>query len=969
MKITFGQQSIIDTEKKSTERKVLPGAENNAVNKAAYASFALSRTDIFSANTVEKGKSLIEIQQNAGNVNVDVMQDYMTLAANTLSEEDYASMQKEGFDFGSMDPEEACTIVDKIKAELARSGQHIPGYTDDLDLGTLAEALGSESLAAAVENSFAKANLPLSAENVSDVAQAWNMAGQLHVLQDGSYEYLIDNGMEPEIWNLYLAQNSGAGKGNGAPGFYQENVHGYFSKLATGNARSEVAVQIDRMIEESGRELSRENREKASWLLEKGLLLTGENMHRLEQLQNIAVPVTEELFATAVATAVADGQKPIHANLAADKNVYERAAEAFRYYQGEEIWMATSDNVTARRQLEEIRLRMTAEVNVKLLKSGFAIDTAPMEQLVEALKEAEEQLAKQYFPKDGDAVEKFRNLQQTNTVVAQLPGLPATVLGMFVDEESEVSVGKLHGRGVQLRDTYEKAQSSYEALMTTPRADLGDSIRKAFANVDDILQDLGYEPSDETRRAVRILGYNNMEITPERIEVIRAADSQVKNVIEKMTPATVLRMIRDGVNPLEQSFEQLEQYFDSIPLDFDKQATEYSRFLLGLEHNQAISADERESYIGIYRLLRQLEKSDGAAVGAVVNVQANLQFSNLLTAVRTMKAKHLDTKVDDQLGVVTELVSKGESISEQIAKAFLRNAKEVVTEVSHAEGVEESYNQEQYESVRRAILAADEECVSMLQRGDLPLSADYLRAGYALMQSKGRAFGKAAKNIQAAVSDRERTEDLVSVGDFLAEEIRDEATQLWETLEDGEGFAKRYKSLMEKTTDAVEEATFAQAGETLDVRQLQLVHKQLAVATALSEAEEYFVPMYIGDELAGVHLTLDRFGSEKGTVRIQVTLPGGENLQAKLYVEENRLNGIFTGETQNEVMKLEKIADIFRKETNERWAVGSIHVVQAGRGNAEIPVAERNKTPNAELYAVAKAFLKSVKQGEEIYEN
>ena len=51
---------------------------------------------------------------------------------------------------------------------------------------------------------------------------------------------------------------------------------------------------------------------------------------------------------------------------------------------------------------------MTAEVNVKLLKSGFSIDTAPMEELIEALKRAEYELAGQYFPRDSMAVENTR---------------------------------------------------------------------------------------------------------------------------------------------------------------------------------------------------------------------------------------------------------------------------------------------------------------------------------------------------------------------------------------------------------------------------------------------------------------------------------------------------------------------------------------------------------------------------------
>lgn len=40
-------------------------------------------------------------------------------------------------------------------------------------------------------------------------------------------------------------------------------------------------------------------------------------------------------------------------------------------------WNATAENLAARKQLEEIRLRMTAEVNVKLLQSDFLLIQPP----------------------------------------------------------------------------------------------------------------------------------------------------------------------------------------------------------------------------------------------------------------------------------------------------------------------------------------------------------------------------------------------------------------------------------------------------------------------------------------------------------------------------------------------------------------------------------------------------------------
>ena len=96
--------------------------------------------------------------------------------------------------------------------------------------------------------------------------------------------------------------------------------------------------------------------------------------------------------------------------------------------------------------------------------------------------------------------------------------------------------------------------------MTAPRRDLGDSIRKAFSNVDDILTDMSLDKTLENQRAVRILAYNRMEITAENIERVKEADKQVTAVIEKLTPKNVLQMIRDGLQPFPVSAGTKERY-------------------------------------------------------------------------------------------------------------------------------------------------------------------------------------------------------------------------------------------------------------------------------------------------------------------------------------------------------------------------------------------------------------------------
>lgn len=942
MKISFNQQSVSETEKRHGENPAVRGRDISGKNVQEKTHSGKGRPGSSGAldagiyvpggnwggmpgNVPEKGKSLIEIQQEAQNTDVGISQDYMTVMSHTLSEEDYARAQEEGFDFGNMNPEETVTIVDKIKAELVRAGKNVAGYTDDVDMETLAAALGSQALAEAVTRSFREADVPLTEENLERVAAAWLMASQLQPLEQGSVRYLIDNEMDSEIWNLYVAENSGAAIGT--PGGAGTNI-----------PEGALTRQIDEIIENSGRQVDEESRGAAAWLLENGLPLTEENLDRLDELKNLEMPVPPERFAEAAADAVAEGKEPIYGSLAEKtENIYEKAARVEAYYQSSEVWEEYAGDIAARRQLEEIRLRMTAEVNVKLLKSGFSIDTEPMEKLVEALRQAEEQLAAQYFPEDAESIEKYRNFREADARIQELPGLPADVLGTFAEGQSTETLEDFHREGKALQDTYRKAGESYEALMTEPRRDLGDSIKKAFANVDDILKDLGQELTEENRRAARILGYNRMEMSLENLEKVKEADRVVQTVVEKLTPAATLKMIRDGINPLEKTFEELEQYFRELPEDYRQESQSYSRFLYGLERSHAITPEERDSYIGIYRLVRQIEKTDGAAVGALVNTQAELHFANLLSAVRSGRFKSLDAKVGDRLGSLVERVQSGESISGQIARAFAEDAGKVMTSVSYSEEAERAYNREQLEQYRAALSSADEECVAMLQRGELPAGADNLLAAAALL---------------------EEDDNLFAAGDEKEQE-----TELWQLLDDPEEFEKEYEDGIARAKDGVEEDTFQSADTSLDVRRMQLAHKQLTIAGNLAKQQEFFLPVSIGGRMTRVHLTFDRSGGA-GMVEVRMKSEEGQGIRAAFRFEGGSLNGIIKNENKNEVMKTEKIADIFKKEAGESWEVGAVSVVTTDvRFSEAAGVGMDAGTENAELYRVAKVFLHAVQSG------
>lgn len=888
-----------------------------------------------------KGKSLIELQQDAENSNVALQQDYMTLLSHTMSQEDYAKACEDGFDPKELDQDTAVTIVDKIKAELVRSGQQIAGYTDDIDMDTLAAAVGSDTLARSIEEQFRSADIPLTQDNINELKNAWDMASSLNAPEEGAVGYLVDNGLEPEIWNLYVAENSGA-------------------KVQNNDVPQELQEQMDKVIADAGLTVNDENRQKAQWLVSAGLPLTADTLQQLAELDTISYPVTEDAFAQAAAAAIAEGKSPMYANLGRQDTIYEKADKMLQDWFSDAKWDATAENLAARKQLEEIRLRMTAEVNVKLLQSDFSIDTAPMEQLIEALRKAEAEVAGKYFPGESQAVAKYETYTQAVQVADELPGLPAGVLGPYSLEQNTASetVADFHKEGTAMQKAYEEAGERYETLMTAPRSDLGDSIRKAFSNVDDILTDMSLEKTPENQRAVRILAYNSMEITPENIEKVKEADRQVSAVVDRLTPKNVLQMIRDGVNPLEKTFDELEAYFSQNPQNYEEEAEDYSRFLYQLEQKKDITEEERKAYIGIYRMVHQVEREDGAAVGAVVNTGAELQFSTLLAAARSRRTSHMDWKVSDDTGLTQEIHFSENNISEQIRMGM---AKEILTYVSEDSESRVAYAQEGLQQMREAGNTAPE-AAELLQKGEVPVSASNLLAAQALLEDPAELFGdlrryreKYDQNGQNNQNDQKK-------------EVSEDTAKLWKEL-DQPDFTEEYSTMLQEALQDTETMSLEQADEHLDVKQLQLVHKHLRLAGSLQDKQEYFLPMYLGEQLAGVHLTLQQGSGDTGVVEIRVNA-GDEELEAHLQVKGDTVEGYLVGNTPEEVTKLQKASDIFlewiQTDTSADWKAEKLSIVSSrdmtrmAAGETQNADTIESRIDTEQLYRLAKGFLQAV---------
>ncbi len=959
-----------------------------------------------------QGKTTEDVMSDASQADVTAQRNYMTVMSSTMSEEDFAKLAEDGFEPGSTDIKTTVTIVDKIKATLAASGTQIAGYTDDLSKEQLTAITGSVTMSNAISTSFQEQNVPPTKENIESAVQEITKASDLTELTDSVKKYMVGNQLEPTLENVYKAQYSAkSDNGKQTQGYFSDDLQGYYGKKAEAINFDALAGQMEKVITDAGLESSKETIAEAKWLVEKGVPLTPQNLFSLNQLDQISLPLTTEQTATKVAIAISEGKSAKEANLVADANCYERAAllqeqvsqitEASveqlvsqnKSLNIRNLWRAQSEEVaktdstgqekniqttvvlseetkatviSAKRKLEEVRLKMTVEANVRLLKSGILIDTTELSKLVEQLKAAETVNNQALFPQDDAEIanEKAQLFEESVATVSGLKQVPVDVVGTLAFSHTSVNLVIAYREGSALKVNYESANKSYEALMTAPRSDLGDSIKKAFQNVDALLEEAQLEVTDENQRAVRILGYNEMEITKDTVEKVKTADSLLTDTVSKLTPAATLSMIREGVNPLEMDLSELNSYLTQKETEQTSPIEEFSKYLYSLEQNNEITQQEKEAYIGIYRLFRQVEKGDDAAVGSILNSDQALSVKNLLTAVRTRKTGYIDEKVDASTGMTTKQGGAVNSISEQINQFFdaarLQQMEETLADTEH----NASLQKEQIEAFRKITKVSDE-AIEHLLNHQQSVTPDSLLASDYLLNNRGATF----KKLQQLANDTDQKKQSATGATKVSEQslvstLEDAVSTLQDAMTDKESMSTEYQKFMETAQSVLEDAGMNEQANYIDVKSMVACNKQLSLCANLAKEETYEVPVKIGEELTSVTVRMIHDSEHGGKVSASMETEKFGKVTAGFYAEETKISAYVASDRQSGLTSLKEIDTALTKALQESLQkeieISYVHSKELKINQMEKQKNTASNVSNKELYDIAKAFIVSL---------
>ena len=473
-------------------------------------------------------------------------------------------------------------------------------------------------------------DIPVTQANISMMMKAIQMSSVIPDISDDAKAYMVKNDADLSIEQFYKANFSTKDLSGRSQSFFDGGIgQGQFDQLKD---------DIQKVVESVGADssaFSDRAYDEAKWIVDKGLALNAQTLTKLDNINEISNDATMADMVAHVTDVMRDGANPVKTDLTTvmagmsftTLQLVKQRADA-----GE-----GSDFAQVAKGLEEIRMQMIESLYYEdsVYESGAYETNA-------GLSVAKESMQVVWRYSDISSI----NLEGADKVVAGTFG-QKTVLSNFAD-----------------------ALNRYEESGTQVRADLGDRISKAFAGIESLLKTEGIEVSEANIRATRLLGYAGMEVNETNITSMKQYHTLVESTFDALKPAVVVRMVKQGINPLNMEFEELRKTADEISQELGYSKEEkYSEFLYRLDKNNELTKEERSAYIGIYRLINAVKNTDNAAIAVTAKANRELTMSNLLTAVRTLRGGRLDETVSDEFGAIDVVNVKGTRIDEQIVAA------------------------------------------------------------------------------------------------------------------------------------------------------------------------------------------------------------------------------------------------------------------------------------------------------------
>ena len=688
-----------------------------------------------------------------------------------LSGADAVKLDEDGFNLTDATPDDMVNIIEKIKIELAMHSDDYVNYGTAVSKDKIESVTGSAATAASVESRMQGADIAVNDESVAEVKSALEKSSELKPLSENTKNYMVANDIEPSIAGIYQAQ-AATSSSISADGV----TIGRCANAVSDADFEALRPGIEKIIASAGLEVNDKTLADARAFIDAQIPVTKENLEYKAQIDAIDIekikadpdemlnkildnmklggkaentlvtgsPIDDIRTAldtinraeySDVANVVSKGETFTIASLKLEIDARSFSIE----YSAASV---STGNSEVRNQASDVqqaadkaydtlvtaRVLMSANASIYLVKNNISILTTPIDELNSMLME--------YEQADGmyeEAQIAYTDVLEARKTLNEIVRNPARVFASMFDKMNE----------------------TYEAVGTQIRGDLGDSLKKAVqGSADDIIKELGLEGIDEDKEAIKVLAANNMDMTRENVETVKSVNAMINNLIKNMKPETVLNMIKDGVNPMNASIEEVNEYLTEANDKASKDNEEkFSKFLYKLDRTNGITKEQRKQFIGIYQMMNIFTRDAGVAAGALIKQGAEVTMNNLMTAYNSRKHYDMDAVIDENTGMAEvsgtanyysalfmangglvtpntlKNVDNSSGIEEQSVEMFIEQLED-----NYDAAAEEQYYEE-YLKEQQAAVQAGADILRQIRNADIEINSGNIQAVKAFLES------------------------------------------------------------------------------------------------------------------------------------------------------------------------------------------------------------------------------------------
>lgn len=843
---------------------------------------------------------------------MDIINSGTNIISDLTGDKDLELMEQMGFAPDKEDLGSVVTVYERIQIELAAygDGSGVTGLT--IDSEKMEKVLNSKAMAEGIEKSE-----------------------DLSTLSDSGKVYILGNDLDPTIENVYKSQYSN--KGNN---IYKKSDEEWET----------VKPLVENVIEKSGMELSNENIDSSKFLFQNNIDITPENI--IKNIQLNQVMDTEDYMENVIAPNIINntvlGREGKDAFVTKDWmskenrddfiNTLENADEdtvgfivdkdytlnkanldKYSDIKNDSLSKNDRDNEKYNKALNIIitaKNILTQSGLLSIQKLGVNIEYTNISKLNDLAIKENDKYYKSFFDDNEVVKEDVDQLTKTMAVMEEMSSIPISVMGSILNQNLDYNLNNIYNEGRALKESFDSMTMTYEAVGTQVRPDLGDSIKKAFNNIENLVLDTGLETNEDNIRAARVLGYNNMTVSKENISIVASKIGDLQSLQRNLTPKTAVYLIQNKVNIMDKEISELNQEIRGINEKNNITDNEdYARALWKMERSGDISIEEREAYIEMYRQLKEITKEDSRSIGAAIDTGSTMTLQSLLALSKSDKLKGMDIKADDSTGYFegNYIKNKLNYIIENIGS----NNKDIEKEIKKELDETSKYKQ------------VSEEAVYKLMNGNSQVSYENL--------SLYMAFNTPDSKLKKLL--KEENTDIV-------EKFTD--------MESGEEEINNY--IIDKVKKDEDNISWM-----LKMKAMNFIHKGTG-------NKSYTIPANINNEDIFINVTFKKNSVENGRGNIEIDFESEVlgKVSARLKMTETALNGNVYCENQEGAKIINNSMDNFRAGFDN--LIVNIRTLETGKitmGVMKEFEGEEGYTekeiPDSRLYQAAKMFIRSFK--------